>query len=382
MSNRYDFDKSIDRRQTHSYKWDIPQDGASFTVADTDFEVATEIQEAIINRAKQPTYGYTYVPDEYYDAYIYWWKHRYQTELKREWFIFSTSIVASVDSIIKRVTKEGDGVCLFSPNYNVFYNCVSNNKRTLVEVDLDYQNNEYSIDWNKLENALSKSKLFIHCNPHNPIGKQYTVEENNKLIELCKKHNVYLLSDEIHSDLDYNENRYNPVIKSGEYEKLIIAISPGKSFNLAGLHSSVLVIPNKELRERIEKGLQEDDVGEPSYFSIEPVIAAYTKGEEYVNEENAYIAENKRFLQEFFVKNSLKLSIIGGNATYLIWIDISAYSNDSVDFAKRFADRYHLYLFNGKHYHESQSSFVRINIATQKKNIIHLCECLKNFLTK
>lgn len=382
MSNRYDFDKSIDRRQTHSYKWDIPQDGASFTVADTDFEVATEIQEAIINRAKQPTYGYTYVPDEYYDAYIHWWKRRYQTELKREWFIFSTSIVASLDSIIKRVTKEGDGVCLFSPNYNVFYNCVSNNKRTLEDVDLDYRNNEYSIDWNKLENALRKSKLFIHCNPHNPIGKQYTIEENKKLIELCKKYDVYLLSDEIHSDLDYNENRYNPVIKSGEYDKLIIAISPGKSFNLAGLHSSVLVIPNKELREKIEKGLQEDDVGEPSYFSIEPVIAAYTKGEEYVNEENAYIAENKKYLQEFFVKNGLKLSIIGGHATYLLWIDISAYSNDSVDFTKRFADQYHLYLINGKHYHESQSSFVRINIATQKKNIIHLCDCLLDFLSK
>ena len=190
----------------------------------------------------------------------------------------------------------------------------------------------------------------------------------------------YLLSDEIHSDLDYNEKRYNPIIKTKEYERLILALSPGKSFNLAGLHSSVLVIPNEELRSRIEKGLQEDDVGEPSYFSIEPVIAAYTKGDEYVQEENAYIYENKKYLKEFFIKNYLNLEIIGGNATYLLWVDISHYSNDSVAFVNDFSNKYNLFLIDGKHYHESQSSFVRINIATQKKNIIHLCNCLLDYL--
>ena len=212
------------------------------------------------------------------------------------------------------------------------------------------------------------------------IGSSNSVEENEKIISLCKKYNVYLLSDEIHSDLDYNEKRYNPIIKTKEYERLILALSPGKSFNLAGLHSSVLVIPNEELRSRIEKGLQEDDVGEPSYFSIEPVIAAYTKGDEYVQEENAYIYENKRYLKEFFIKNGLNLEIIGGNATYLLWIDISHYSNDSVAFVNDFSNKYNLFLIDGKHYHESQSSFVRINIATQKKNIIHLCNCLLDYL--
>ena len=215
MSNKYNFDKSINRKETHSYKWNIPNGGASYTVADTDFEVATEIQEAIISRAKQPTYGYTYVPDEYYEAYIYWWKTRYNVEFKKEWFIFSTSIVASVDSIIKRVTKEGDRVCLFSPNYNVFYNCISNNKRVAEEVDFKYNDHEYSIDWNDVEKAISESKLFIHCNPHNPIGKQYTEEENEKIVSLCKKYGVYLLSDEIHSDLDYNEKRYKRFLYGG-----------------------------------------------------------------------------------------------------------------------------------------------------------------------
>ena len=380
MRTRYNFDKETNRKATHSYKWNIPDNGASVTVADTDFEVASEIQQAIVNRAKQSTYGYTYVPDEYYEAYIRWWRDRYQTDLKKGWFIFSTSIVASVDTIIKRLTEVGEKVCLFSPNYNVFYNCISNNKRVAEEVNLTYQNHEYSIDWEKLEESLSKSKLFIHCNPHNPIGKQYSIEENEKIISLCKKYNVYLLSDEIHSDLDYNEKRYNPIIKTKEYERLILALSPGKSFNLAGLHSSVLVIPNEELRSRIEKGLQEDDVGEPSYFSIEPVIAAYTKGDEYVQEENAYIYENKRYLKEFFIKNGLNLEIIGGNATYLLWIDISHYSNDSVAFVNDFSNKYNLFLIDGKHYHESQSSFVRINIATQKKNIIHLCNCLLDYL--
>ena len=382
MKTRYDFDKSIDRRKTHSYKWDIPENELSFTVADTDFFVADEIQEAIVNRAKDPTFGYTFVPNEYYEAYIYWWKHRYNTEYKREWFIFSTSVVASLDSVIKRVSKVGDNISVFAPNYNVFFNCINNNKRNVLEVPLSYQNHEYHIDWEMLETAIKNSAMFIHCNPHNPVGHQYTKEENKRIIELCKKYDTYLFSDEIHSDLDYNENRYNPVILSGSFSKLIIAHSPGKTFNLAGLHSSVLVIPDKELRELIEKGLGEDDVGEPSYFSIEPVIAAYTKCEDYVNEENAYLAENKRILSEFLRKNHLNLPIIGGHATYLLWLDVSYYYEDSVEFKNEFEKKCGVVVLDGKHYHEHHSSFIRINIATQQKNIIHLCNALKEFLSK
>ena len=159
-------------------------------------------------------------------------------------------------------------------------------------------------------------------------------------------------------------------------------VSPGKSFNLAGLHSSVIIIRDKSLKEIVEKEIYKNDVGEPSFFSIEPVIEAYTKCEDYVIEENEYIKENKRVLQEFIVKNGLKLKIIGGNSTYLLWIDVSSYANNSDEFSSELLEQHKVLVLPGSHYHEHHSSFIRVNIATQRKNILHLCEALKNYCLK
>ena len=377
-SMKYNFDKSIDRRLTRSYKWDIKEDEYSFSIADMDFLVAEEISKAIKDRAEQATYGYTYVPKEYFQAYIRWWKDRYNTTLKEEWFCYSASVVASIDVILKRVTIPNDKVAIFSPNYNVFYNCINNNKCVLNEIPLDYIDNKYSIDYEKLEKALKESKVFILCNPHNPIGHGYSEKELKNIVELCKKFDVYLISDEIHSDLDFNIARYTPILKVTDYKKAIMLISPSKTFNVAGLHSSVVVIPDPTLRELIQNGLYQDDVGEPNYFSIEPVIAAYTKCDEYVNELNDYIKENRRFLSEFFVKNGIKYKIVSENFTYLLWVDITAYSSDSEEFSNRLFEKYHCKVMSGKSYHEFHSSFIRINIATQLKNIKKLCDALKN----
>ncbi|MBO6279964.1 MAG: aminotransferase class I/II-fold pyridoxal phosphate-dependent enzyme [Bacilli bacterium] len=380
MANKYNFDQKIDRRKTHSYKWDVSQDEISLSIADTDFLVANEIQEAIISRSNDATYGYTFVPNEYYKAYIHWWKNRYGLDLKEEYFIFSTSVVASIDSIIKRISKVGDYISLFAPNYNVFFNCIENNNRKVLEIPFVYKDYQYSIDWDLFEKEVQKSKIFILCNPHNPIGIQFSENEIKRIVEICKKYNIYIISDEIHSDLDYNEKRYNPVLKFVDYEKAIMLVSPGKTFNLAGLHSSVIIIRDKDLRELIQKGVYEDDVGEPSYFSIEPVIAAYTKCEQYVNEENEYIKENRRILAEFLVKNDIKMKIISGFATYLLWIDISYYSNDSEAFTEELKRSAKIIVGSGKHYHEHYSSFIRINIATQKEIILQFCNRLLRFL--
>ena len=378
--SKYNFDKAIDRRLTHSYKWDIPKDTLSFSIADTDFMVADEIVESINERARQSTFGYTFVPNEYYDAYIYWWNHRYGLKLKREQFVFCSGVVSAIDSILKRIAKEGDNISLFSPNYNVFYNCISNNKLTIQEVPFIYQDYRYEIDWKLLELSIAKSKAFILCNPHNPIGVQFTKEEIIRIVELCKKYDVYLLSDEIHSDLDYGKHRYIPAMLVSDYSKLIMLVSPGKTFNLAGLHSSVIVIRDEKLRTTIQEGVYHDDVGEPSFFSIEPVIAAYTKCEKYVDEENEYILENRRVLSEFLDKNGINLKIVSGYATYLLWIDISYYSHDSEEFTRRLKEEAKIVVGSGKHYHEHFSSFIRVNIATQRENILHLCNSLKDFL--
>ena len=382
MGNKYNFDKVIDRRVTNSYKWDLSKDEFSYSIADMDFDVAPEIKNKIIELANQGPMGYTYVPKEYFEAYKRWWKSRYQVEIDTSWCLFSTSIVASIDTIISRLTGINDKISLLSPNYNVFYKCILNNKRQIEEIPFEYKDYSYDIDWDLFDEKLSQSKMFILCNPHNPIGKAFNTQEINRIIELCRKYDVYLVSDEIHADIDYNGKKYVSALSNYSYDKMIVLLSPGKTFNLAGLHSSIVIIKDKKLRSLIEKGLMEDDVGEAAFFSNYPVIEAYTKCDEYVYELNEYLKANKEYLVSYIKNNNLDLKIVGGDYTYLLWIDISRYSNNSDEFVESLFKQEKVKLLPGSQYHEHYSTFVRVNIATSLENIKILCESLKRFLTK
>lgn len=377
---KYNFDKSIDRRLTSSYRWDIKENELSFTIADTDFLVADEIVKSINDRSKLSCYGYTYTPKEYFKAYVSWWKRRHNLELNISDFIFSSSVVASIDSIIKRITNVGDKISLFVPNYNVFFNCINNNNRIVEEIPLSYSNYEYQIDYDLFEKSIKESKAFILCNPHNPIGIKFSEEELIKIVDICKKHDVYIITDEIHADLDYNLDRYVPLFRVTDYSKAIMLVSPSKVFNVVGLHSSVIVIRGNSLRETIQKGVHEDDIGEPNYFAIDPVITAFNECENYVFQENEYIKENKRYLCDFFTKNELNLKIVGGKFTYLLWIDISEYTGDSDAFVKELKEETGIIVTSGVHYHQKYSQFIRVNIATQRKNIEKLCNGLLHYL--
>ena len=378
--NKYNFDQAIDRKSLHSHKWDVEEGVLPLSIADTDFCSPKEVREAILEITNKPAFGYTFPSEEYYEAYIKWWNTRYGVKLKRENFMFSTSIVGSIDSILKRISKEGDKVALFSPNYNVFYNCILNNKRVVAEIPFKYENYEYSIDWDLFELVIKESKVFILCNPHNPIGIKFNKNELSRIIQICKKYNVYIISDEIHCDIDYNLEKYDSILSVAHYDKTILCLSPGKIFNLAGLHSSIVYIEEKELRELIQKGLYEDDIGEPSIFSIDPVTAAYKYGNDYVYEMNEYIKENRRIIDEFFRKNGINIKIISKNYTYLLWLDISSYSQDSDKFASDLLKESKVKVVSGNAYHQHFSSFVRVNIATQRNNIIEFCNRLKSFL--
>ncbi len=382
MGNKYNFDKVIDRRVTNSYKWDLSKDEYSYSIADMDFDVAPEIKNKIIELANQGPMGYTYVPKEYFKAYKRWWKSRYQVDIDTSWCLFSISIVASIDTIVSRLTEVNDKISLLSPNYNVFYKCILNNKRQVEEIPFEYKDYSYDIDWDLFEEKLSQSKMFIFCNPHNPIGKAFNTQEINRIIELCKKYDVYLVSDEIHADIDYNGKKYVSALSNYSYDKMIVLLSPGKTFNLAGLHSSIVIVKDKELRSLIEKGLIEDDVGEATFFSAHPVTEAYTKCDEYVYELNEYLKANKEYLVSYIKNNNLDLKIVGGDYTYLLWIDISRYSNNSDEFVESLFKQEKVKLLPGSQYHEHYSTFVRVNIATSLENIKILCESLKRFLTK
>lgn len=381
---KYNFDKTINRIPTCSYRWDVNEGELPLNIADMDFLVMPEIVEAVKDRSEQSCYGYTYVPDKYYESYIKWWGVRHDTRLEKEWFVFSKSVVASIDSIFKHLGKPGEQVVMFTPIYNVFFNCILNNKLLLKECEFIRNELSIDIDWDKLELLLKeeKTKFFILCNPHNPVGRKFDCEELNRIINLCKRNNVVLISDEIHADLDYNKDKYNSILKDGldRYENIIMLVSPGKVFNVAGLHSSVAIIPHKELKDIVQDGFYKDDIGEPNYFAIEPVIAAFDNGLDYVEQLNVYLNENKAVLNEFLLKNLPNIKICGGDFTYLLWLDISVYSSDSRLFVTRLKEQTGLVLAPGINYGKSGEGFVRINIASTRKNIVDACNRLLAFI--
>ena len=381
---KYNFDTTINRIKTCSARWCVNEGELPLDIADMDFLVMPEIEKAIKSRAEQACYGYTYVPDSYFDAYIRWWKNRHNTRLEKEWFIFSKSVVASIDSIFKHLGKSKDIVTMFTPVYNVFFNCIKNNNLVLKECEFVIDEDEIKIDWEKLETQLKSAKFFLLCNPHNPLGRNFTIEELNKIINLCKQNDVYIISDEIHGDLDLNKGRYISILNSEvtRYEKVICLLSPSKVFNVAGLHSSVAVIPNKELREAIQNGFWQDDIGEPNYFAIDPIITAFTQGDDYVDQLNSYLNENRAYLSEFLLKNLPNLKIVSGHYTYLMWIDISCYSRDSRLFAKNLKEKTGLVVAPGINYGNSGEGYIRLNIATPRKNLIDACSRLMNYISE
>lgn len=380
----YDFDNIVDRRKHASVKWDVKSNELPMWIADMDFRVLPEIKEAILNRANVDAYGYTYVPEEYFDSYVYWAKLRHNLSLKREWLLYSESVVASIDSIFKHLGKAGDEVVMLTPTYNIFYNCIRNNGLIVSECELQYENFHYSIDYNNLEKLLSRSKasFLLFCNPHNPIGKIYSCEEIRKIFSIAKRHNVLIISDEIHCDITDPGISYNPALSACPIyiDSIITLVSPTKAFNLAGLQSSALIIPNKEIREKVQDGLYKDDVGEPNYFAVDAAIAAFMHGEEWNKQLREYLFKNKRYFIDFINKELPNLHVIEGQATYLLWVDISYYSSDSVSFVKKLRNKTGLYLADGLAYGRGGKTFVRINIATSLQNVKECCQRLKNYL--
>lgn len=379
--SKYNFDASIDRKESCSIRWNVNEDELPLDIADMDFMVMPEIEKAVKARAEQACYGYTFVPDSYYQAYIRWWRDRHNTKLEKDWFIFSKSVVASIDSIFKHLGKPKDEVVMFTPVYNVFFNCIKNNNLVLKECEF-ILDKELSIDWEKLKTQLHGASFFLLCNPHNPLGRKFTIEELNKIINLCKLNNVYVISDEIHGDIDLNKGRYISILNSGvtRYEKVITLLSPSKVFNVAGLHSSVAIISNNELKETVQNWFYQDDIGEPNYFAVDPVITAFNYGDEYVDQLNSYLNENRTFLIEFLYKNLPNLKIVSGTYTYLVWIDISCYSKDSRLFVKRLKESTGLIVAPGINYGKSGEGYIRLNIATPRNNLIDACNRLMNYI--
>ena len=371
---KYNFDEIINRRNTNCVKWDRGQeDVLPMWVADMDFKAATPILKAIEKKVEFGVFGYTLLSEEYYQAIIDWWTRRHQWELKKEWLVFSPGVVPSLKNIIEAFTKPGDKVLIQSPVYYPFYRVIKSNECEVVTSPLKLVNNKYEMDFEDLEKKLTEQeiKLFILCSPHNPGGRVWTKDELVKVGELCLKHGVLVVADEIHCDLVYKGYKHTPFGSISEEfaQNSITCVAPSKTFNLAGLTTSNIIIPNKTLKATVENVFESNEVSDANIFGIEALIAAYNESEDWLEQLLKYLGENLEYLTKFFEENLPKLKVVKTEGTYLVWIDCRALGMNSEELTKFFLREAKVWFNDGKMFGADGEGFVRINVACPREYI-------------
>lgn len=366
---KYDFDSVVDRRTTNSYKWDIADNELPMWVADMDFRTAPEITAALKERVEHGIFGYTTISDEWYQSYINWWKNRHGIEYQKDQIIFSTGVIPTISSCVRKLTTPAENVLIMTPVYNIFYNCIQNNGRNVLECPLEYNSGEYSINWTSLEEKLAdpQTTLMLLCNPHNPIGKIWSRKALARIGELAYDNGVVVLSDEIHCDITDPNHSYVPFASVSEKcaQNSVICVAPTKAFNLAGLQTSAAIVPNPQLYHKVWRGLNTDECGEPNAFAVQAAIAAFNHGGEWLDELRQYLFDNKQLVKSFLSENVPHIKLVPSNATYLLWLDCSALHMNSKELANHIRKSTGLYLSNGVQFGNGEQ-FLRMNIACSK----------------
>ncbi|MFU8786585.1 MAG: MalY/PatB family protein [Candidatus Izemoplasmataceae bacterium] len=298
-------------------------------------------------------------------------KRRYNVDVKRPWILPGSKILTSLSIMIQTFTKEHEDVVIQTPVYNMFEFVINQNNRKLVENPLINENGTYSMDLVHLENCFkSGAKLLVLCNPHNPVGRVWGKEEIRELVHLCKKYDVYLISDEIHADLIMeNHIFYSVAHHNHDYEKIIIVNAPSKTFNLAGLQISNYVIPHNKTRNIIKKSLLKSFLGTPNLLAIEALKTAYTKCDDWLEAQNKHIYENYLLLRDFLNQNHEKIGITPLEGTYLVWLDVR-YLNQSSEALLKHLGKYDIVLASGKAYGNQCEGYLRMNIACSKEQLL------------
>ncbi len=366
----FDFDQIIDRRNTNSYKWDVKADELPMWVADMDFGTAPAVIDAIENRLRQGAFGYNTVPDSFRESIIRWWQRRHQFTMEKEWILYCTGVVPAISSIVRKMTEIGDDIVVLAPVYNIFYNSILNNSRNVSASELRYEDGSYAIDFADLEEKLSRSttSLFIFCNPHNPIGKVWDRSTLERIAELCIQQDVLVVSDEIHCDLTHIGHAYIPFASISEEiaDRTITCITPTKAFNIAGLQTAAIVIPNPEIRKLVDRGINTDEVAEPNAFAIQAAEAAFDEGEEWLEELREYLEQNRKFLIGSLKELVPEVQVVEAEATYLAWIDCAAITEDTKGLCASIREKTGLYLSAGDIFGGNGSRFIRWNYACPK----------------
>ena len=365
----YNFDKCANRKDVSSLKW-MYDDVLPMWVADMDFDTLPEVKEAIKRRCDKGALGYTNTPKEYFISFKNFWLRHHHVEIDTNSMIFSTGVVPAISSIVRKITNVGDKILVITPTYNIFFNSIINNQRIPMECDLYLDKDEYKLDFNDFENKIKEAKMLILCNPQNPVGKIWTKEELKKISKICKDNNVIILSDEIHSDIVNPGKEYNSLLLINDNkDNNIICISASKCFNLAGLQGACVVVENEDLRKKVNRGLNTDEVAEGNAFVYASFISALNNGDKWLEEMNQYIYNNKLYLKEFLDNNIKEFKYNIADSLYLAWVDVSDLCIDGLFLCNYLKDKAKVYFSYGEEYGKSFKGFIRINLATSKDNL-------------
>lgn len=362
---KYDFDEIIPRRGTNSYKWDSDADPEVLPmwVADMDFRTAPAVTEALTARASQGIFGYTRVPDSYYTAVSDWFASRHGWTFGASSVIYTSGVVPAISAIIKALTSPGDKVLVQTPVYNCFFSSIRNNGCAIDESPLIYSGLTYTMDFEDLERRAADPavKLLLLCNPHNPAGRVWTRDELIRVRDICRRHNVRVVSDEIHCELTMPGFVYTPyaTVDSGA----IVCISPSKAFNLAGLQIANIVCPDGEIQRLIDRAINDNEVCDVNPFGVIATEAAYRHGADWLAQLIGYIWENYRFMQDFCRDALPALPLTRLEGTYLVWMDCRALPFTSDELERRLLAEAKLWLNAGTMYGAAGQGFMRWNIA-------------------
>lgn len=378
MNMKYSFDKIVDRKGTNCFKHDAlkrifnTEDLLPLWVADMDFEAPDFIKNAIINRAEHPVYGYTFYSNSFYDSFLAWSEKRYNHKIDASWIQMTPGVVTGLSVAIMALTEPGDKIIIQTPVYHPFFQIIKDGGRELIQNELNEQEGHFSMDLEALENSIDKdTKMIIVCNPHNPIGRVWTKNELEKLIAICEKHNLLILADEIHADIVYKPNVYTPILSISDYAKnnTIAFTAPSKTFNIAGLSTSLAIIPNKDIRKRFKAltSLLHFDGG--NVFGTVAFEAAYTHGEEWADQLLDYLKGNYEFVKEYFAKHLPKLRVIEPEGTYLLWLDFTALNIDDKELRRILTEDAKVGLNHGSSFGANGKNYMRLNIGSPRSII-------------
>ncbi len=386
---QYNFDKLTQRRGTNSYKWDETDDPNVIPVwvADMDFETAPCIVKALQERVAHGIFGYTFVPESYYEAVINWFSRRHGWRIDRSWIEYTSGVVPALSATIKALTQPGDKVLVQTPVYNCFFSSIRNNGCEIVESPLLHSANTYVINFVDLEQKLSDPavKLFILCNPHNPAGRVWTPDELRHINDLCLRHNVRVVSDEIHCELTMPGYTYTPFASVSEacLNNSVTLNSPSKSFNTAGLQIANIISNDAAIRRRINRAININEVCDVNPFGVIALQAAYNEGEAWLEALKTYLYANYVALQSFFAEQLPQLPVTKLEGTYLVWVDISATGLDADTLTDRLLHEAKVMVNSGTMYgREAGKHFIRINIACPKARLMEVLTRMQQEINK